>query len=128
MTRILNRKLTIPALRVENHGAELGADNLRVVSTNGTTAVNVFGAKGAPANLTITSVWLVSQDTTAGNITLQKANGDDISVIAKGTTAGAAVYETDALTNASIPTGDAVNVVSSSAGNARVYISYTFDA
>jgi hypothetical protein len=127
MTRILNRKLIVPALRVENHGAELGADNLRVVNTNGTTAVNVFGAKGAPSNLTITGFFVIAKDTTAGNITLQKANGDDIAVVAKGTTAGALVGEDGALANTSVPAGDAVNVVSSSAGNAVCFITYTFD-
>jgi hypothetical protein len=128
MTRLLNRKLVLPAIRVENAGAELAADNLRVVNTNGTTAVTVFGAKGAPANLTITGFFVISKDTTAGNITLEKADGTDIAVVAKGTTAGAVVGEDGSLASTSVVTGDAVQIKSSSAGNAVCFITYTFDA
>jgi hypothetical protein len=35
-------------------------------TTNGTTAVNVFGSGGAQFSLTITGIFLISNDTTSG--------------------------------------------------------------
>lgn len=96
--------------------------NVAVANTNGTTNVNVFTA---PVDLTITGVFLGALDTTAGNITV--LNGSDTVVtIAKGTTAGAMVHGTT-LANASVSAGTVVQVDSSSAGNARVYITYLVD-
>ena len=92
-------------------------------TTNGTTNVNVFGAGGAPFPLTITGVYLISLDTTAGNITvLQRAN--TVCTIAKGTVAGTLVGATS-LSNTVYNTGDVCQVDSSSVGNASVFISYT---
>ncbi len=127
MTRILNRKLVIPALSIENAGAEQVADILRVKHTNGTTAVQIFGAKGAAANLTITSFVVAAKDTTAGNITLEHADGTDIAVVAKGTSTGVLTAE-ESLASTSVVAGDALQIKSSSAGNAVCFITYTFDA
>ena len=99
------------------------ADNTKVSATNGTTVVNVFGSQGAPFAMTITDFEVNSLDTTAGNISL-KVNGNVVATIAKGTTAG--VYTgSGALSNTTVNQGDAVTLVSSSAGNARSYITYT---
>ena len=62
--------------------------------TNGTTAVSVFGASGLGVDVTITGVFLVSQDTTAGNITVENPASTVVCTIAKGTTAGALVGAT----------------------------------
>ena len=93
------------------------------VSTNGTTAVNVFGPKGAPFKGTITTYELTALDTTAGNITLA-VNGNVVSTIAKGVTAGGLGGPTAALANVSFNPGDKVTIVSSSAGNALCWIAY----
>lgn len=128
MTRILNRKLILPAISIENAAAEQAADMLRVKATNGTTAVQIFGAKGAPANLTITGFFVVAKDTTAGNITLEHGDGTDIAVVAKGTTAGVMTGEDGALASTPVKAGDALQIKSSSSGNAVCFITYTFDA
>ncbi len=95
-----------------------------VADTNGTTNVNVFGTGGAPFPMTIVGVLLISKDTTAGNITvLQRTN--TVCTIAKGTTAGALVGATS-LANTIYAPGDACQVDSSSAGNATVYITFSF--
>lgn len=92
-------------------------------NTNGTTNVNVFGSAGAPYPLTITGVFVISLDTTAGNITVLQG-GNTVCTIAKGTTAGAMVGATT-LSNTVYATGDTCQVDSSSAGNATVFITYT---
>lgn len=93
------------------------------VNTNGVTPVTVFGAGGAPAVLTVTSVTTTALDTTAGNITLNNA-ASAVSTIAKSATAGALVGN-GALANATLALGGACTVVSSSAGNATVIITFT---
>ena len=98
-------------------------DNEHVVATNGTTTVNVFGAKGAPFTGTITDFTALALDTTAGNITLA-VNGNTVAVIAKGSTAGV-VTGAGALSNTTFHLGDTVTLVSSSAGNARAHIYFT---
>ena len=91
--------------------------------TNGTTAVSVFGASGLGYAVTITGVFLVAQDTTAGNITVENPASTVVCTIAKGTTAGVCVGATT-LANTSVAAGTNVVVDSSSAGNARVFITY----
>lgn len=104
-------------------GGVTGTDQLIVAETNGTTAVSVFGASGLPFNATITGVFLVSLDTTAGNITVENPASTVVCTIAKGASAGALVGATT-LANTSVTAGTNVVVDSSSAGNARVYITY----
>lgn len=94
-----------------------------VANTNGTTAVSVFGSAGLPFAITITGVYLVSQDTTAGNITVEAPASTTVCTIAKGTTAGAMVGATT-LSNTSVAADTNVVVDSSSAGDARVFITY----
>lgn len=90
--------------------------------TNGTTNVDVFGTAGAPFDFTVTGVFLISKDTTAGNITvLQAAN--TVCTIAKGTTAGAMVGATS-LANTAYTKGDVCQVDSSTTGNATVFITF----
>lgn len=122
---IENRKAIFRGgVRVEHPvDASLVADNVKVVDTNGTTAVNVFGANGAPFDGVITSVDLIALDTTAGNIT-PKVRGNTVVTIAKGTTSGVLVGGVT-LANTSFNAGDSIQVVSSSAGNGRVRIHYT---
>lgn len=105
-------------------GGITGADQLVVAETNGTTAVSVFGASGLDNDITITGVFLVALDTTAGNITVEAPASTTVVTIAKGTTAGALVGGTT-LANTAVSAGTNVVVDSSSAGNARVYITYT---
>lgn len=92
------------------------------VKTNGTSAVNVFSAAGAPVALTVTSVVSIAQDTTAGNITLSQAS-NTVATIAKGTTSGALVGGAS-LAHTSYAAGDACQVLSSSAGNSIVVITF----
>lgn len=102
-----------------------GAPNAFCIATNtnGTTNVNVFGTGGAPFSLTVTGVYLISKDTTAGDITvLQRAN--TVCTIAKGTVAGVMVGATS-LSNTVYAAGDACQVDSSTAGNATVFITFT---
>jgi hypothetical protein len=95
------------------------------VATNGTTAVNVFGPKGAPFKGTIKEVYSNALDTTAGNISL-KINSNTVVTIAKGATAGVLVGG-GALSTASFNPGDVVTLVSSSAGNSRVLLVFSND-
>ena len=112
---------------VSNGGFEIAegvkTQNVAVAQTNGTTNVSVFGATGLPTDITITGAFVVSLDTTAGDITV--VNGTDIVVtIAKGTASGALVGGVT-LANTIVPAGTDLQVDSSSAGNARVFITYT---
>ena len=100
-----------------------GIDQLATVETSGTTAVSVFGASGLPYAVTITGVFLVSLDTTAGNITVENPASTIVCTIAKGTAAGALVGATT-LANTSVAAGTNLVVDSSTAGNARVYITF----
>ncbi len=90
-------------------------------TTNGTNSVNVFSIP-VTYNLTITGVFITSLDTTAGNITLTN-NGTTVCLIAKGTTSGAMVGATS-LANTSYTAGNSLTLVSSSAGNAQVFITF----
>lgn len=94
------------------------------VNTNGTSAVSVFGASGIPTNATITGVYLVSLDTTAGNITVENPAATVVATIAKGTASGALVGATS-LANTAYTSGTNLIVKSSSAGNATVFIAFT---
>ena len=92
-------------------------------STNGTTNVDVFTSAGAPMDFTVTGVFLTALDATAGDITV--INGTNtVCTIAKGTTSGAMVGA-GTLSNTTVTTGSIFQVDSSSAGNARVFITYT---
>jgi hypothetical protein len=93
-------------------------------NTNGTTAVSVFGASGLPVAVTITGVFLIAQDTTTGNITVENPASTVVCTIAKGATAGACVGATT-LSNTTVAAGTNLVVDSSSAGNARVFITFT---
>lgn len=127
-TRIENRKLVTKSGLRQEHPVDnsLVTDHVKIVSTNGTTAVNVFGSKGAPYNITITGFVVGAKDTTAGNIAL-KQGSTTIASVAKGTTTGALTVEEAALASASITAGTVVTVESSSAGNALCIITYTVD-
>jgi hypothetical protein len=96
------------------------------VTTTGTTAVNVFGASGAPRDLEIIDWDVTSLDTTAGNITLTTAGGA-VEVIAKGT-AEFVKLGGIALANTSVEQGGLCTIVSSSAGNVRSTITYIIAA
>lgn len=100
----------------------VGVQNVAVAQTNGTTNVSVFGSAGLTSDIVITGVFAIALDTTAGNITV--VNGSDTVVtIAKGTTSGAVVGGVT-LADTTVPAGTDLQVDSSSAGNARVYITY----
>ncbi len=92
--------------------------------TTGTTAVSVFGSSGLSVPVTITGVFLVAQDTTAGNITVENPASTVVCTIAKGTTSGALVGATT-LANTTVAAGTNLVVDSSTAGNARVFITFT---
>lgn len=93
-------------------------------ATNGTSAVSVFGASGIPTNAIITNVTLTSQDTTAGNITVENPASTVVATIAKGTASGAVVGAAT-LANTSYVSGTNLIVKSSTAGNALVVITFT---
>lgn len=100
-----------------------------VTTTSGTDPINVFGGQIAtsvpvncPFNLTVRAVYLISNDATAGTITV-KNDSNTIATLAKGATAGAMVGATS-LTNTRVTITNALTVVSSSAGNAQVIIIY----
>ena len=118
------RLILLNGVRVEHPVDGTACADLEVnVSTNGTTAVNVFGSKGAPFAGKITNFETTALDTTAGNITL-KINSNTVATIAKGVTAGGIGGITAALTTINFNPGDAVTIVSSSAGNALCWIAY----
>jgi len=125
----MSLKEYIPAIKYGNGlaGDELstGASySIVAANTNGTTAVSVFGASGLPVAITITGVFLVSQDTTAGNITVENPASTVVCTIAKGTVAGVTVGATT-LANTTVAAGTNLVVDSSSAGNARVFITFS---
>jgi hypothetical protein len=118
------RLVLLDAVRVEHPVDGTNCADLEInVSTNGTTAVNVFGSKGAPFAGTITNFEVTALDTTAGNITL-KINSNTVATIAKGTSAGGITGIGAALTTVAFNPGDAVTLVSSSAGNALCWIAF----
>lgn len=104
---------------VQSMNGSLNAYQAVAVNTNGTTPVSVFPNN---QNIIITSVISLSQDTTAGNITLSN-NGNTVVVIAKGTVAGVPVAGVS-LANTTVANGNTLTVVSSSAGNSTVLITY----
>jgi len=104
-------------------GGFVGQEQIITANTNGTNAVSVFGTSGLAYNIVITGVFLVSLDTTAGNITVEAPASTVVCTIAKGATAGALVGATT-LANTSVAAGTNVVVDSSTAGNAEVYITY----
>lgn len=101
-----------------------GQEQLVTADTNGTTAVSVFGASGLPYAINITGVFLISLDTTAGNITVEAPASTVVCTIAKGATAGALVGASTLANNTAIAAGTNIVVDSSSAGNAKVFITY----
>lgn len=94
-----------------------------LATTDGTTAVSVFGAAGPGYAITIVGIMLVSLDTTAGNITVENPASTVVATIAKGTVAGVVVGATT-LANTAVAATSNLIVDSSSAGNARVSITY----
>ena len=92
--------------------------------TNGTTPVNVFGAT-VPFSGTIDGIFVVSKDTTAGNISILN-NGNTVATIAKDTTAGVLTGATS-LANTSVVAGTPFTIVSDSTGNVFVYITFRFN-
>lgn len=132
MSKILNRPLDIHTdkkhgvkvnnvIAINKDGIPVGHSAI-AVSTNGTTAVNVFGTAGAPTALVVTSVISIAQDTTAGNITLKQA-ANTVVTVAKGTTSGGVVGGVT-LAYTTYAKGDVCTVVSSSVGNSIVVITY----
>lgn len=114
----------IPAIK---YGNKVGSDEVQnsviIASTNGTSAVSVFGSSGLSFPIVITHINVTAQDTTAGNITVENPTGTVVGTIAKGTTAGVVTGVTT-LANTTVSAGTNLVVKSSSAGNARVEIFY----
>jgi hypothetical protein len=98
------------------------SSGVKYVETNGTAAVNVFGAGGAPRAINITNVFVGALDTTAGNIVVKNGT-DTVVTIAKGTTDTAMVHQTS-IANTAVAKGAVCTVESSTAGNAGVTICY----
>ncbi len=114
---------TIGALKVTGAKMVTGVGYFMVAKgTNGTTPVNVIAAT-VPFTCTITGVYLVSEDTTAGTITVADTAGT-VCTIAKGTVSGAMVGAAS-LANTTVTAGNTLTIVSSSAGNANVFIAFT---
>lgn len=126
-TKIFNRQIVPKSIQIQNSLNQNAQSFVAVAKTTGTTPVNLFGTGGVPANLTITGVFVGAQDTTAGNITVVTAGGT-VATVAKGTTIAAMTSVSSALANTKAAAGSALTVASSSAGNALVYVFYTFDA
>lgn len=125
---VTNRVIKIPVedgsvIRMSADRIEGAGYNMVKVATNGTTPVNIFGADGAPCALVITGIFIVSKDTTAGNI-IVKRKTDVVSTTAKGTSSGAFVNG-GTISNNTYAKGDVATVESSSEGNADVYITFT---
>jgi len=93
------------------------------VTTNGTTAVNIFSALGAPCALNITGVMAVAKDTIAGNISITNGTNTVVS-FAKSTTAGIVTGEDGTIDNPQVTSADTLTVVSSSTGDAHVWIAF----
>ena len=114
-------KQYIPALK---YGNKLSVDEANHSTgtqiTNGTTAVSVFGG-ALQTPVIIADVEITSQDTTAGNITVENPAGTVVCTIAKGVTAGVVVGAVT-LANTTVATTSDLVVKSSTAGNARVRI------
>ncbi len=107
-------------------GGIVGLEQTVTVQGAGTTAVSVFGAAGLPYAINITGVYLISQDTTATNVTVEAPASTVVATIAKGTAAGAFVGAVSLANNTAIPAGTNVIIDGSGAGLAQVFI--TFEA
>jgi hypothetical protein len=92
----------------------------KIASTNGTTAVNVYGAGGAPRAMVVKDVIVTALDTIAGNILLKNGT-NTVCTIAKGTSA-TVVVGSGTLSNTAIAKNAICTVESSTTGNARVKI------
>lgn len=90
-------------------------------NTTGTTPVNVFGAT-VPFSGTVTGAYITARDTTAGTISVVGASGT-MTTIPKLATANAMYGST--IVNGTMTSGDTVTVVSSSVGNATVFLTFT---
>jgi hypothetical protein len=102
-------------------GAHYG---IKVVETNGTTAVNVFSASGAPAALTITGVMAIAKDTVA-NTEVVLTNGTlAVATFDKLNTVGWVIAEEADMTNETVTSGDTLTVVTDTTGNAQVWITF----
>lgn len=123
VTIVASGATTIGAGRVSGAKLVTGVGYFTVsTSTNGTTPVNVFGST-TPFSGTITGIYVISKDTTAGNITVADTAGT-IATIAKSTTAGVMTGAVS-LANTGFLIGNTMTVDSSSAGNADVIIVFT---
>lgn len=103
----------------------IGSESFEVVvSTNGTTPVNVFGTTNGFAG-TVTAVTITGLDGTNANIGLANTAGT-VATVAKGSTAGLVTGATT-LTNTAFTTAGTMTIVSTTAsgGAARVVIEYT---
>lgn len=115
--------LTIGAAKVTGAKLSTAVGYFQVAkATNGTTPVNVIAAT-VPFTCTITGVYVISLDTTAGNITIADTAGT-VATIAKGTVSGVMVGAAS-LANTTVTSGNTFTIVSSSAGNANVFITFT---
>jgi hypothetical protein len=90
----------------------------------GTTAVSVFGSAGLPYPITIKSVYLISRDTTATNVTVEAPASTVVATIAKGTAAGT-VIGASSLANTAVPANTNVIIDGSGAGVAQVFVTYS---
>lgn len=107
---------------VKVNGSGETSYNVVATNTNGTTNVNVFGST-VPFDLTITGVYLIALDGVAANITVVNSGGT-AATIAKGT-ATSVMVGAASLGSTVVAAGDILQVDSSSAGNAKVFITYT---
>jgi hypothetical protein len=99
-------------------------DMVKVVETNGTTAVNVFSASGAPAALTIKGIFAIAKDTVA-NTECVLTNGTlAVATFDKLNTVGWMIAEEADMTNASVTSGDTLTVVTDTTGNAQLWIAF----
>lgn len=97
-----------------------------VVQTSGTTAVNVFDANGAPANIDITAVMVQVLTANSGICNVWQQGTSSIASITMTTAApclaGAIVGGTGALSNQAVAAGTAITVSCTSSAVANVII------
>ena len=95
-----------------------------VATTTGTNVnTNVFGANGAPANMTITSVTALAQDAIGSTVYL--ANGTTtLATIISVSTAGS-VLASITTSGVSVVSGSALTVSSAGPGNSSMLITFT---
>lgn len=118
----MSTKQFIPGIK---YGNQVSPDEIQsgsqTASTNGTTAVSLFGSAGLSGSATIQAVTVMALDTTAGNITVENPAGTVVATVAKGTTAGVLTGAVT-LANTAVAIGTNVIIKSSSAGNATVTV------